>query len=90
MTKANTEIENFVIATLSFFEPMTFSQIILDFDRDLLTLYPNFDKEELLIVLGSLEKKRLIKRVKIDKETGWIRSPLKRSLWRRFLSFLRL
>ncbi|MDD4974083.1 MAG: hypothetical protein PHY93_07010 [Bacteriovorax sp.] len=79
----NTKLENLVLATLSFFEPMTFSQIILDFDSDLLKDFPDFDKEQLQNIINLLEKKKLIKRVTIDKERGWIRIHPKRSWWKR-------
>jgi transcription initiation factor IIE alpha subunit len=79
----NTKLENLVLATFSFFEPMTFSQIILDFDSDLLKDFPNFDKEQLQDIINLLEKKKLIKRVTIDKERGWLRVHPKRSWWKR-------
>jgi restriction endonuclease Mrr len=82
--KINPDVEKLVLVTLSFFEPMTFSQIILDFDKDLISNFPNFDKEELIEVLDSLEKKKLINRIKIDKEIGWIRVHIKRPWWKRF------
>ena len=79
----NNKLENFVLMTLSFFEKMTFSQIILDFDNDLLADFPDFDKEQLQEILITLEKKKLIKRVNIDKEAGWIRLYPKKSWWKR-------
>jgi len=82
--KINTNLENLVLMTLSFFEAMTFSQIILDFDKDLIKEFPKFDKEQLQEVLNGLEKKKLINRVNIDKEIGWIRVHLKRPWWKRF------
>lgn len=79
-------LEELVLMTLSFFEAMTFSQIILDFDDELLKQFPDFDKEQLNSVLSALESKKLIKRVKIDKEVGWIRIHTKRSWWKRIFS----
>ncbi|MBC7538918.1 MAG: hypothetical protein H7281_08855 [Bacteriovorax sp.] len=84
--KKNTKLENLVLMTLSFFEPMTFSQIILDFDSDLLKDFPDFDKEQLQEVINLLEKKKFIKRLTIDKEIGWIRVHSKRSWWKRLFS----
>ncbi|MFA6237827.1 MAG: hypothetical protein WC635_10905 [Bacteriovorax sp.] len=77
------ELENLVLITLSYFEPMTFSKIILDFDSEEIKNFPDFDNVKLQEMLSSLEKKKLIKRVKIDKETGWIRVLPKRSWWKR-------
>ena len=80
--KPNTELENLVLMTLSFFEPMTFSQVILDLDSDLLKIFPEFDKEQLQEIINFLEKKKLIKKVLIIKETGWIRIHPKRAWWK--------
>ena len=66
-------IEDYVLSTLSFYEAMTFSRIILDFNSDDLKNYPDFDKEMLTDILMLLLKKKLIKQVKIEKEIGWIR-----------------
>ena len=82
--KINTNLENLVLMTLSFFEAMTFSQIILDFDKDLIKEFPDFDKEQLQEILSKLEKKKIIYRVTIDKEIGWIRVHRKRSWWKKF------
>ena len=79
----NKNLENFVLMTLSFFEAMTFSQIILDFDNELIKDFPDLDKEQLLEIISSLEKKKLIKRVQIVKEIGWVRVHPKRSWWKR-------
>jgi hypothetical protein len=79
----NTKLENLILMTLSFFEPMTFSQIILDFDNDLLKDFPDFDKEALQGILILLENKKQIKKINIDKEDGWIRIHPKKSWWKR-------
>ena len=81
--ETNTNLENLVLMTLSFFEPMTFSQIILDFDNEQLKNFPQFDKETLQEILEILRKKKLIKEVKIDKEIGWIKVQRKRVWWKR-------
>jgi DNA-binding HxlR family transcriptional regulator len=81
--KSKTQLEEQVLVTLSFYEAMTFSQIILDFDSTILSDYPDFDKEMLSKILKELESKKLIKKVKIDKEMGWIRVLPKRSWWKR-------
>lgn len=78
-----TNLEELVLVTLSFFEPMTFSKIILDFDSELIRDFPDFDKEQLQSIINKLESKKLIKRVTIDKEIGWIRVRPKRSWWKR-------
>jgi hypothetical protein len=82
MNKEILSLEEVVLMTLSFFEPMTFSKIILDFDNDQLKHFPDFNKEELQNIINKLEKKKLIKRVPIDKEIGWLRIHPKRSWWK--------
>jgi hypothetical protein len=73
------EIEELVLGTTSFFEPMTLSQIILDFDDKKLSNFPDFDKEQLIQIIKYLEKKKILKKVTIDKEVGWIKIQPKRS-----------
>ena len=77
--KELTKLEELVLGTLSFLEPMTFSQVILDFNSEKLLSFPEFDKDQLQNTINSLEKKKLLKKVVIDKEEGWIRIQPKRS-----------
>jgi DNA-directed RNA polymerase alpha subunit len=81
-------LDELVLMTLSFFEPMTFSQIILDFDSDKLANFPNFNKQDLEEIINKLEKQKLLKRVTIDKEIGWMRIQRKRSWFKRLLNIL--
>jgi hypothetical protein len=80
-------LEELVLVTLSYFEKMTFSQVILDFDNNKLKQFPDFDKIELALVLKNLEKKKLIKKVKIDKEYGWVRVYPNQSFFKKMLRF---
>lgn len=77
------KIDELVLETLSFYEPMTFANIILDFNDELLAGFPDFDKEQLVQVLSHLEQKKLIKKVMQEKEVAWIRVFRKRSWWKR-------
>lgn len=79
-------LEDLVLSTLSFYEPMTFSNIILDFDSEALSEFPQFDKEELQQILVQLQKKKLIKKIKIESETGWIRVLPRRPWWKRLFT----
>ncbi|MGZ3788731.1 MAG: hypothetical protein ACXVLQ_09425 [Bacteriovorax sp.] len=74
-------LEELVLGTFSFYEPMTLSQVILDMDSALLKGYPHFTKEDLEGIIKILEKKKLLRATRIDKEVGWIRIHPKRS-WR--------
>lgn len=85
MNKHST-LEELVLVTLSFYEPMTFSNIILDFNSEALAEFPDFDKEQLHALIKDLEDKKLIKRVTIDKEVGWLRIHPRRSWWKRLFS----
>lgn len=73
-----------VLSTLSFYEPMTFSKIILDFDNNLLKDFPEFSREDLQEILKVLEKKKLVKKTLQDKEDAWVRVLPKRAWWKRF------
>lgn len=79
----NQNLENLVLRTLSFFEPMTFSQIILDFDNDQLKDFPSFDQVHLREIITLLEKRKLVKKVKLEHDVGWIKIYPKRSWWKR-------
>jgi hypothetical protein len=81
-------LEDFILSTLSFFEPMSFSKIVFDFDPEILKNFPDFDKDQLMVVLKSLEKRGMVRSLQKDGETQWIRIPKKRSLWKRILSFI--
>jgi hypothetical protein len=82
-------LEDLVLETLSFLEPMTFSQIILDFDNEKLSKFPTFSKEDLENVIHKLEKKKKLKRITIDKEVGWIKIQRKRSWLQNFLYYFK-
>ena len=49
-------IEDMVLSNLSYFEPMRFEEIILDFDSDFLQLHPDFNREELMKILDAPKK----------------------------------
>lgn len=74
--------ESLVLGTLSFYEAMTFAQVILDLDAEVLKTYPQFTKEDLELILKNLVNKKLIKPVKIDREVGWVRIHPRKSWWR--------
>lgn len=78
-----TKHEQIILGVFSFYEPMTFSNVILDLDKHLIGELGDFSKEDLEVVIKSLEKKKLIKAVQIDKETGWIRIHARRPWWKR-------
>jgi hypothetical protein len=81
------ELENLLLSTLSFYEPMSFSKIVFDIDTDVLKKYPNFDKEQMLLILRSLEKRGVVQKTGEGTETQWQRIHKKRSLWKRLFPF---
>ncbi len=74
-------IEIHLLETLSFFDPMSLEQIILDFDESILINFPDFTKNELAMLLQDLESKKQVEVTIIDKEKQWIKSYKKRKKW---------
>lgn len=77
------ELENLILSTLSFFEPMSFSKIVFDIDTEVLKNYPNFDKDQMLLILKSLEQRGMVLKTGEGSETQWQRIHKKRSFWKR-------
>ncbi len=78
------ELEDLILSTLSFYEPMSFSKIVFDMDTEALKQFPNFDKPQMLNILNSLEKRGLVKRLGSGEELQWQRIHKKRSWFKRF------
>ena len=78
------ELEDLILSTLSFYEPMAFSKIVFDMDTNALKLFPHFDKNQMLLILKSLEKRGLVRMTGKDSEAQWIRIHKKRPFWKRF------
>ena len=75
------ELEDLILSTLSFYEPMSFSKIVFDMDTNALKQFPNFDKPQMLTILESLDKK-----MGKGEEIQWQRIHKKRSWIKRFFS----
>lgn len=80
------ELEDLILSTLSFYEPMSFSKIVFDMDTNALKQFPHFDKPQMLTILVSLEKRGLVKRLGKGEEIQWQRIHKKRSWIKRFFS----
>lgn len=78
------ELENLILSTLSFYEPMSFSKIVFDIDTEVLKNYPNFDKDQMLLILKSLEQRGMVRKTGEASESQWQRIHKKRSFWKRF------
>lgn len=79
------ELENLILSTLSFYEPMSFSKIVFDIDTEVLKTFPNFDKDQMLLILDSLEKRGMVVKTGKDAESQWQRIHRKSSLWEKLL-----
>ncbi len=82
MEKMTNNLESLLLSTFSFYEVMTFSQVILDLDAEALKEFPQLTKQDLELVIKALVKKKLIKSVKIDKEMGWVRIHPRKAWWK--------
>ncbi len=81
------ELENLILSTLSFYEPMSFSKIVFDMDTERLKQFAHFDKDQMLVILKSLEKRGLVSMTGKDSEAQWQRIHKKRPFWKKFLPF---
>ena len=79
------QLEELILSTLSFYEAMSFSKIVFDIDTEVLKSYPDFDKDQMLIILKSLEKRGLVKTEGTEADKVWKRIHKKRSFWKRFI-----
>jgi len=78
-------LENELLKTLSFFEPMSLDLIYLDLDRSFVEENPNLTIDDLELSLKSLINQKKVKKIKIDKSNLYIRNYPKKSLLHRFL-----
>ena len=76
----NQELENLILSTLSFYEAMSFSKIVFDLDTELLKTYPDFDREQMMLILTSLEKRGMVQKTGTGSESQWQRIHKKSSL----------
>lgn len=82
--KNQDELQDLILSTLSFYEAMTFSKIVFDMDTELLKSYPNFDRDQMLLILKSFEKRGLVVASGEGSERKWQRIHKKRPFWKRF------
>ncbi len=82
-------LEEVVLVNLSYFEPMRFEEIILDFDSYFLKEHPEFDREELMKILDSLCKQKKVRLIKGSKKEDyqWQRIYPRTSLWKKWFKW---
>jgi hypothetical protein len=78
------EFEKLVWETLSFYDPMTIEQIILDLDSEKIKTMPGFNTEELNKILDHFLNTKKVKLEVIDNDKAWIKVFPKRPWWKRF------
>ena len=83
----NSELENLILSTLSFYESMSFSKIVFDIDTEVLKSYPNFDKDQMLLLLASLQKRGIVMKSGEGTEAQWKRIHKKRTFWQKYFPF---
>ncbi len=69
-----TELEELVLKTLSFYEPMTLAKIILGFENEILKKHPHFNQEDLEQILLKLRRMGLVSRRTIKDQRVWQRT----------------
>jgi hypothetical protein len=80
-----TELEELILETLSFYEPMTKEKLLLDFDIKKLKSKTAANMEDLELALKGLIKKGYLKTTGKEKEQTWIRVMPKKSFLKRIL-----
>ena len=90
MGDRNEKVEELVLETLSFYEPMSFELILLDMPRERILDIPNFNREDLEKALSSLKESKKIKELSLNSknEICWIKVFPKKGLIKRIYSFL--
>jgi hypothetical protein len=76
------ELDELILETLSFLEPMSTERLILDFDSDRLQQFPDFNKETLEKKLKSLIKQKKVKVIK-GQEPTYLKLMPKRPWWKK-------
>lgn len=84
------DLQNELLRTLSFYEPMTLEHIFLDLDKSFLDVNEDLTTADLTASLAKLEKQALIKETQKDEQTAWIRIQPKKSLLRRLRDIVKL
>lgn len=87
-TKYSQELEDVVLGTLSFYEKMNESFLIMDLDSEFLLAHPELNKEVLSEILENLVKKKLAKKIVVEKEIFYQRVFKKPPFFKRLRRFL--
>jgi len=81
--------QDLILEVLSFYDPMTYAQIVFELDEQELKKRPHLNQETLPIILKTLVKAKKVKVLEEKGEVRWMRVLPSRhkSWWRRLLPF---
>lgn len=85
----NELLQQELLKTLSFLEPMSLEFIFLDFDKDFLTEHPDLTTDDLLQELEYLTKKKLVSMRKHEGQRFWIKNYPKKPWYKKIRSIFR-
>lgn len=83
------QLENELLQTLSYFEPMSIEYIYIDISKEFTISHPEITIDDLLQSLNDLEKKKLIRSFRNEKQKYWQKVYPKKSLWFRINNFFK-
>jgi hypothetical protein len=84
----NEKIYELLLETLSFYEAMSLEKIIMDIDGERAKEIKDFNKETLILALGHLKHKKLLKVIVENDQNTWLKVfKSKRSWWQKLLPF---
>ncbi len=66
--------EHLILEALSFYEPMSYAQIIFELKADEIQELPDFTDEKMKLILDSLVKRKLIKKLDFNGEVKWVKT----------------
>ncbi len=75
-----TELENYVLGHLSFYDEVTLAELILSFDSEFLEAHPQFSHGDLENILNSFYKRGMLERLTRDQKVFWKRTHPPRNL----------
>ncbi|MCO4754436.1 MAG: hypothetical protein KC478_08125 [Bacteriovoracaceae bacterium] len=88
MQNNDKDLEDEVLKTLSFFEPMSLEKIYLDFNESFLLSRPDFVVEDLGHILATLKKKKLVKEIKASSQKEWVKIYPRKNWYKKFIGIL--
>jgi hypothetical protein len=66
--------EHLILEVLSFYEPMSYAQIIFELKTEDIEVLPDFTDEQMKIIIESLVKRKLVKKLDHNGEVKWIKT----------------